>query len=468
MIFVCLHASLEGASMSSETENQNARQYPGAPSATPIWNPANCSNANGVAALPTIRQNRMILSFIAILGVCLIAMAFLFNTPRDILQGSLTILTSPANLLTDYFQLANIGATLMNVGIICLVSVTLIWINKISVTGAIIAAAFTMIGFSFFGKNLFNTFPIVLGVFLYSKAVKRPFRQYILHSMFGTALSPLVSEFSFNLGLPIPFGILLGICGGVIAGFILVPLSSQVLKFHQGYSLYNIGFTAGLIGMFFTAVLRGFGIEIEAVSILSNDRNTGLTIFLYSLFALLFLLGLWSNRGRLTGFRCLLAQTGVLPSDFLSTSGLGVTAMNMSLMGIISTTYVLAIGGVLNGPVLGAIFTVVGFSAYGKHIKNSIPILIGVMLTNVFNIHDSSATFAIIAALFGMTLAPIAGEYGFLAGILAGFLHMSLVTNIGFLHAGMNLYNNGFSGGFVAAFLVPLLEMFRQKGDKLS
>ena len=92
------------------------------------------------------------------------------------------------------------------------------------------------------------------------------------------------------------------------------------------------------------------------------------------------------------------------------------------------------------------------------HLKNAVPILIGVMLTNVFNIHDSSATFAIIAALFGMTLAPIAGRYGMLAGILAGVLHMSLVTNIGFLHAGMNLYNNGFSGGFVAAFLIPLLE----------
>ena len=400
----------------------------------------------------------MILSFIAFLGVCLIAMSFLFNTPRDILQGNLIILTSPANLLTDYFQLANIGATLMNVGIICLISVTLIWINKVSVTGAIIAAVFTMIGFSFFGKNLYNTFPIVLGVLLYAKAVKHPFRQYILHSMFGTALSPLVSEFSFNLGLPIPFGILLGIVSGVIAGFLLVPLSSQVLKFTQGYSLFNIGFTAGLVGMFFTAVLRGFGIEIEAVSILSEGRNLGLIIFLYTLFALLLLLGLLTSRGRMPGFRCLLKQTGVLPSDFLSISGLGVTAMNMSLMGIISTTYALAVGGALNGPVLGAIFTVVGFSAYGMHLKNAVPILIGVMLTNVFNIHDSSATFAIIAALFGMTLAPIAGRYGMLAGILAGVLHMSLVTNIGFLHAGMNLYNNGFSGGFVAAFLIPLLE----------
>ncbi len=141
--------------MSSETETQDIQQYPGAPSAAPFGNPANNSKPDDVTTLPSIRQNRMILSFIAFLGVCLIAMSFLFNAPRDILQGSLTILTSPANLLTDYFQLANIGATLMNVGIICLISVTLIWINKVSVTGAIIAAVFTMIGFSFFGKNLY-------------------------------------------------------------------------------------------------------------------------------------------------------------------------------------------------------------------------------------------------------------------------------------------------------------------------
>jgi hypothetical protein len=450
----------EEKSMSSDPVLQANQEYPGAPDAAPLASPATCGG-DSFSSLPQIRQNRIILSFVAFLGVCLIAIAFFFNHPRDILQGSITILTSPANLLTDYFQLANIGATLVNVGIICLVSVTLVWLNRIALTGAIIAGIFTMIGFSFFGKNLYNTFPIVLGVLLYAKAVRHPFRQYILHSMFGTALSPLVSEFTFNLGLPVPLGILLGIAGGMIAGFLLVPLSSQVLKFTQGYSLFNIGFTAGLVGMFFTAVLRGFGVEIEAVSILSEGRNPGLILFLYALFALLFLLGLLTSRGRITGFRCLLKQTGVLPCDFLAISGLGVTAMNMAMMGTLCTSYALAVGGALNGPVLGAIFSVVGFSAYGMHLKNAVPILLGVMLTNVFNIHDSSATFAIIAALFGMTLSPIAGRYGVLAGILAGVLHMSLVTNIGFLHAGMNLYNNGFSGGFVAAFLVPLLEIMR-------
>ena len=41
---------------------------------------------------------------------------------------------------------------------------------------------------------------------------------------------------------------------------------------------------------------------------------------------------------------------------------------------------------------------------------------------------------------------------------MAGALHMALVTNIGDLHAGMNLYNNGFSGGFIAAALSPIFD----------
>jgi hypothetical protein len=49
-----------------------------------------------------------------------------------------------------------------------------------------------------------------------------------------------------------------------------------------------------------------------------------------------------------------------------------------------------------------------------------------------------------------------------LAGILAGMLHVSLVSNLSFLHAGMNLYNNGFSGGFIAATLHPLFDALLQ------
>ena len=62
-----------------------------------------------------------------------------------------------------------------------------------------------------------------------------------------------------------------------------------------------------------------------------------------------------------------------------------------------------------------------------------------------------------MAALFGTTLAPISGCFGAPAGVLAGFLHGSVVLRTGGFVGGVNLYNNGFSGGLVALFLPPIL-----------
>ncbi|NLL68157.1 MAG: DUF1576 domain-containing protein [Clostridiaceae bacterium] len=36
-------------------------------------------------------------------------------------------------------------------------------------------------------------------------------------------------------------------------------------------------------------------------------------------------------------------------------------------------------------------------------------------------------------------------------------IHMAVTMNISYLHGGMNLYNNGFAGGFIAAAFIPLL-----------
>ena len=121
----------------------------------------------------------------------------------------------------------------------------------------------------------------------------------------------------------------------------------------------------------------------------------------------------------------------------------------MGIMGLISTNYVILIGGKFNGPIIGGILSVTAFGAFGKHPKNSIPILVGVYLASLLNIYDITATSSILAGLFGTTLAPITGEFGFFPGIISGFLHMALVFNIGAVHGGINLYNNGFSGGFV-------------------
>ena len=43
---------------------------------------------------------------------------------------------------------------------------------------------------------------------------------------------------------------------------------------------------------------------------------------------------------------------------------------------------------------------------------------------------------------------------------------MAMCLNVGYLHGGINLYNNGFSGGFVAAVLAPLLEDWQIRKNK--
>ena len=75
--------------------------------------------------------------------------------------------------------------------------------------------------------------------------------------------------------------------------------------------------------------------------------------------------------------------------------------------------------------------------------------MFGVCLGAAFktwNIYDPSA---LLALLLSTTLAPIAGEFGWIAGMIAGFLHSSVALNIGIVYGGMNLYNNGFAGGMV-------------------
>ena len=125
--------------------------------------------------------------------------------------------------------------------------------------------------------------------------------------------------------------------------------------------------------------------------------------------------------------------------------------------------FVLAVGGNLNGPTIGGIFTIVGFSATGKHLRNIFPIMAGVCIASTVRAWDITNPSALLALLFSTTLAPIAGEFGILCGVLAGFLHASVALNVGIVYGGMNLYNNGFAGGIVAMFLVPVIQSIRDR-----
>ena len=376
------------------------------------------------------------------------------------------ILTAPSVLLTDSLAVGGLGAALFNAGVCGLIGCLIMIALRIEPSGPFIAAIYTVIGFAFFGKNMYNIWPIFIGVMLYARAQRTPVKNYALVALFGTTLAPLVSFVTFGSWLPTALGAPIGILLGIGAGFILPPLASHMLEFHNGYNIYNIGFTGGIIGSFFIAILRSFQFEVELERILTDEFSTGLQVYFGAVFILLIAFGLWLARkdfaGLRTAFKDIHASSGRLVSDFTTIGNHAASFINMGVMGLVATGFVIALGGSFNGPVIGGVLTVVGFAAFGKHLRNCLPVLAGVVIASLFKTWEGETTGLVITGLFGTTLAPIAGHYGVLAGMVAGACHLSVVMNVGVLHGGVNLYNNGFAGGFVAAFLSPIIDAFKR------
>ncbi len=363
--------------------------------------------------------------------------------------------------MTDYFALGGFGSAFINVGILTLLSVLLAYRHKVILNGPLFASILTVTGFSFFGKNLYNSISIILGVYLYAVFVNKPFSQYIMIGLFGSALSPVVSYITFGMRFPLLIGILLGNLAGIAIGLLLPPLAAQTLVFHRGFTLYNIGFTSGLIAMTFTAVLRLFSYSIVENTLVFNEYHFPLIWIIFGFFSLTVGIGFYYNSFRLLGIREIFDSSGKLTTDFIANSGIGATLINIGLVGLMLSSYVLLVGGQLNGPVIGAILSAVGFSAFGCHLKNSFPILVGIFIASLFGtFHEITSTGMLVAAVFGTGLAPISGFYGSFYGVIAGVLHIALVHNVSTLHGGLNLYNSGFSTGFVAGILVPILDNF--------
>ncbi|QZY54960.1 DUF1576 domain-containing protein [Crassaminicella profunda] len=408
------------------------------------------------------KENNIKLWIMTLYAFTLVLFGFLVDTPKEIFQGMYTILTEPDTLITDYIGVGGMGAAFVNSGILTLIFIYIINRLKINFNGVTIAALFLIEGFAFFGKNLLNVWFIVIGVYLYSKQQKEKFSKYIYIALFGTAMAPFVTEIIFSTTLPLFMRVLLGVSVGVGIGFILPPLSSYLVRVHQGFNLYNIGFAAGMLGTVMVSIFKSYGFLATPRMIWTTGNNKILGTFLYGTFLSMIVIGFYLNDRSLKNVKNIMKYPGRLVTDFVILEGFAPTLINIGINGCIATSYIVLVGGDLNGPTIGGIFTVAGFGGFGKHIKNIIPIFLGVSigaLTKIWNIHDPAI---LLAALFGTALAPIAGEFGWQYGVIAAFIHSSVVLNVGSLHGGLNLYNNGFAAGIVAAILVPIIQAFRK------
>lgn len=407
-------------------------------------------------------QDHQIKIFLILFALIFIGSAFLLDSVSTIINGMSTIIMEGDRLITDYVEIAGFGATFLNAGLLMLLSLGLLQLSKAKLSGMAIAAVFLMGGFGMFGKNIVNIWGIITGVYIFAKLQKHPFRQYIYIAFFGTSLAPLTSELALWHNNTI-MALLMAFLVTVAVGFFLAPVSNACLAVHQGYNLYNVGFGAGLAGTIIYAIISQIGYESTPVLHWYNSHHLGVILLLYGVFICFIICAYILDKQVLSKYRQLMKRSGRLVSDFIRSDNCSPVLFNMGILGITYTSYVLLVGGHINGPTIGGILTIVGFGGFGKHLRNTIPLVLGVIIAGYIGMGDLDEPVILLAALFATGLAPIAGQFGWVAGIVTGMLHLALVQSIGAYHGGINLYNNGFSAGLVALFVLPIIDVFAKQ-----
>ncbi|MCL2755373.1 MAG: DUF1576 domain-containing protein, partial [Oscillospiraceae bacterium] len=403
-------------------------------------------------------------------GICglLVIFAFATNPPMDVLRGFWYINTSRSVLVTDYVALAGLSATLLNSAVSCGMFLILLIKSKSKPNGKIIAALFLTLGFAMFGKNIVNSLPLCFGVWCYAKANKARVRDYLVYAITSSTISPIVSEIAFATGDYVWWRMAAAYAVGVFIGFIFPAIAETVKRMHIGYCLYNSGIAGGFIATFAAGIFRSIGHEVRLEEYWDTQHTTILAIGAFSFSVAVIIFGLFSGgpRAAISKYMRIIKEKDRDNNDYFTYYG-STCYINIGVMCIVATATMLLLGIPINGPVLGAIITIAGFAVAGKHLRNTIPILAGSILAAhlnaYFNDVDVTTTAAnALAILFATGLAPISCKYGPVWGIIVGFMHVSVAIYIGDLNGGLNLYNNGFAGGFVAIAIVPLIMFFNK------
>lgn len=401
--------------------------------------------------------------YLPILALIMIILAFIFNTPKEIFVGYKNILLSSSILTTDYIAIGTLGGALVNAASILILNLVILRLLNLRMSGLIYAALYMILGFSFFGKNILNSLPIYIGIYLYSFINKIPVKNLVISLLFSSGISPLVSYLIFGFDLAYYISIPLGIGAGIVAGLMVPAISSHTIKFHQGYNLFNVGFSLGIISLAFNGVLRVFNLRASEISILSNDHNLFLYLFVAILALILLIAGIILNPKSFKMIPDLYKRSGRLVSDYIRDYGVSIVMINQASLLTFEILICLIFKIKLNGAIFGTILAVSGFAGAGLHLKNTSFVMLGAILMCLITKTNITSTSIIIGILFSAGVAPIAGRYGIVAGIIAGMLHIAILPLCRSFQGGYDLYNNGFCAGFVACILIAIIEAFKKE-----
>lgn len=386
----------------------------------------------------------------------------------EMLSGLTRIITKPSLLTKDYFflEIGSVSGAMLNAALVGAVCNLLMYLPGANVVGATVAGYMLTVGFCFFGINILNILPFILGTLVYSAIKQMPFAKNINFAMFSTALAPLASEVMWRYPgtevRAITFsGIMLAVAIGIVVGLCMPALCAHAVNFHKGYDLYNAGPAAGfLCFVIYCIMYKAIGVEAPAIAATLGDGNNAAfcNTFAISCFVLCIIFGLVINGG-FKGYKALLLDPGH-KVDFAAKHGIGATVINFGIYGLFILAYFNIVGAKFTGPTFGVVWCMLAFCAAGSTPLNVLPLLVGYFVASLFCATPINAQAMIVGACYVSGLAPVCGHYGPIAGIVAGILHYCTVTSVPAIHGGFNLYNGGFTSGLVAFALVPVLESF--------
>ena len=433
----------------------------------------------GIGRLRAMETGRLLRAALCAFTAAFLLGALFAPDLRDGLRGLFRICILPAQLTRDYFlpELGGVCAAMLNAGLVGAICCALTFLPGAVVNGGTVLGYFLTVGFCFYGMNILNILPLMLGVAIYARIRREPLGKHLNLFMFATAVSPLVTQVLFHYPSVTetprltPMGVGLALVIGIVTGCAMPALCAHSPAFHKGYDLYNAGPAAGfLCAVLVAALYRAAGVEAPAITaVLGTGHRAFANAFCASAFVLCLLFGLLLNGG-FGGYGALLRDSGYR-SDFTAQYGAGPCLINLGVYGLCILLYYNLIGATFTGATMGAVFCMVCCACAGATPRNVLPVALGYAVMGLLNRAGVTA-FAlnsqamVVGLCFASGLAPIAGEFGVVPGIVAGMLHYVLVTAVPAIHGGFNLYNGGFTAGIVCFVLVPLLETIRPGGHR--
>ena len=254
---------------------------------------------------------------LAMIPLYFMIIGFAIQSPREIYEGLLNIITGTDILITDYFKVGGPGAAFLNAGLLMLFLVALHYFGNIDFDGHAVTSCCMMFGFSLFGKNIFNIWLILAGVFIYSRLHGVSTKKYLYVGCYGTCLSPIITQVMHVGHLADWEQIIISIFTGLSIGYVLLPITLQCRNVHRGYSLYNVGFGAGIIATIVASLFKSFGLEIESTLIWSKDYNHIFAVALPLFFVLMILFSVAVGKKQLfREYLLLIKKSGVMAPDF--------------------------------------------------------------------------------------------------------------------------------------------------------